>query len=68
MTVLRADVNALLAVDAELFVESNLGMEANRLRIVAPQAVERASLEEYSRSYARSVLNGEVLYVENESL
>jgi len=68
MAVLRADVKTTLAVDAELSVEGNLGMKANRLRIVAPQAVEKTSLEEYSCSDARSVLNGEVLYVENESL
>jgi hypothetical protein len=57
MAAIGTDFEAVTAVDAKLFIEGNLWMEANGLRIVAPEAVQRTSLEEDRCAYARAVLN-----------
>ena len=68
MTVQRTDIKTTPAVDTELSVERDFRMKVDRLRIVTPEALEGTSFEENGCPNTGTVLNGEVLYIEDEPL
>ena len=57
---LRTDMHAFAAPDAFVRIKRELRLRGNALRIVAPAAVQRASLQEERRADARPVMHGEV--------
>ena len=62
-----ARLNAGTAADAQVGRVEQLPVEAPGLGVVAPEAVERAAFEEDRGPYARAVVRGEALDVEDQS-
>ena len=64
----RAHLEAVPAIDALVRIEHDLGSKADALRVLAPEAAERAALQEDGRADAWSVVDGEPLDVEDDTL
>ena len=62
-----ADVDAVAAAIAAAVAEYQLGLERLTLRVVAEPAAQGTALEEYGGTYAGSVVDGELLDVEDGS-
>jgi hypothetical protein len=56
------------ASNAPIIPKKQLLIGGNRLRIMAPLAVERTPLQKDGRADPWTVIHGETLYVENEPL
>jgi hypothetical protein len=59
---------AISASDAPIVAKNQLLVPGNGLGIMTPFAVERTPLQEYSRANPWTVIDGETLDVENETL
>src|SRR5512135_3458342 len=55
---------AFLLADALLKVKSKLRFGMDTFRVTAPLAAQRAALEKHIRTYPRSIMGAEMLYVE----
>ena len=63
-----ARLEAVPAVDALVIIEHDLGIGTDALGVLAPEAVERAALQENGRADAWTVVDGEPLDIEDDAL
>jgi len=61
----RADLSAGKTPQAPFGIKSDFGISFVRFRILAPGAPEGTPFEKHRRPYARTVMDGKTLYVEN---